>query len=415
MEHQKQYSALKGYLQIIPFLALAAGIAGMFMSRAMVSISMMVMIGYAVVLVDPRKTFRTFFNDRVLVALSLLFFLYAFSCFNSTEDPAFFLERVRLKLPFLALPIAFAALKNTITERRFSFLLYFFFYMVVFTTLIITFHFAADFEEINNAYKQGRVIDTPFSHIRYSLMVAFAIFTGYFIIVKKMEIRYSWERWLIAIFSAYLIFFIHLLAVRSGLVAFYACVVYLIFNFIFRGRQLKSALFLAATVVLLPVLAYLILPSVKAKVNYMKYDLQQLFQFNNASGLSDGGRILSIEKGMELFRDHPVAGVGIGDLKQEMTRRLEEAPEHPRENLLPHNQFVFVAAGTGTIGLLVFCLGVLLPLFNRRNLQNILFICFHIIVLSSFLTEATVEEQMGTAFYLQFLLLIYVFLQSEKS
>lgn len=405
----------KAYLQTIPFLALAAGIAGMFIARAMVSISMMVLIGYALLLVDPRKTFRLFFNDRVLVALSLIFFLYLISCFNSTEDPSFYLERLRLKLPFLALPVAFTVFKGKITERHFNLLLYFFFFIVVFTTLIITFHYAADFEEINSAYMQGRVIDTPFSHIRYSLMVAFAIFTGYYLFVQRVVARYSWERWAIVIFSAYLLFFIHLLAVRSGLVAFYGCVIYLIFNFIFRRRNLKTALLFAALVVLLPVLTYQFLPSVKAKVNYMKYDLQQLMQFKNASGLSDGGRILSIDKGMELLCDHPLIGVGIGDLKLEMKRKLEQAPEHPREYLLPHNQFVFVAAGTGITGLLIFCAGVFMPLFYRRNLSNMLFVCFHIIIISSFLTEATVEEQMGTAFYLQFLLLMYVFLQPEKS
>lgn len=402
-------------MQAIPFLALAAGIAGMFIARAMVSISMMVMVGYAVILTDPRRTFRLFFGDRVLVALTLIFFLYVVSYFNSTEDPAFYLERLRLKLPFLALPVAFTVFKNNITERQFSLLLSFFFYVVVITTLIITIHYAADFEEINNAYRQGRVIETPFSHIRYSLMVSFAIFTGHYLFIRKTTIRFGWERWLTGIFTLYLLFFLHLLAVRSGLVAFYGCVVYLIFNFIFRGRQLKSALLLATAVILLPVLAYLFLPSVKAKVNYMEYDLRQLLQFNNASGLSDGGRIVSIEKGMEIIREHPLTGVGIGDLKAEMTRKLAEAPEHPRDYLLPHNQFVFVAAGTGFLGLFIFCLGVLLPLFNKRRLNNILFVCFNIILLSSFLTEATVEEQMGTAFYLQFLLLIYLFLQSEKT
>ncbi len=98
-----------------------------------------------------------------------------------------------------------------------------------------------------------------------------------------------------------------------------------------------------------------------------------------------------------------------------MSEKLKEAPEDPPDNLLPHNQFVFVAAGTGIAGLLIFCLGIFLPLFNRKNLGNILFICFYIIVLSSFFTEATVEEQMGTAFYLLFLLLMHGYIQSENS
>jgi O-antigen ligase len=147
----------------------------------------------------------------------------------------------------------------------------------------------------------------------------------------------------------------------------------------------------------------------------MKYDLEQLLLFKNASGLSDGGRILSIEKGMQLFRENILTGVGIGDLKHAMTKKLEYAPEKPRDFLLPHNQFVFVAAGTGLIGLIVFCYAIFLPLFSSRNLKNILFVCFHIIIISSFFTEATIEEQMGTAFYLLFLLLMYVFIQSESS
>jgi len=246
-------------------------------------------------------------------------------------------------------------------------------------------------------------------------MVSFAIFVGYYLFVQNFFIRFTWERWMIVVFSLYLIFFLHLLAVRSGLAAFYLCVIYLIFSFIFRRRQLKTAMLLAAGAIILPVLTYFFLPSVKAKVNYMRFDIEQLLLFQNASGLSDGGRILSIEKGMELFKEHFFTGVGIGDLKLEMTRKLEVAPEHPRDYLLPHNQFVFVAAGTGILGLLIFCFGIFLPLFNRKNLNNTLFVCFHIIIISSFFTEATIEEQMGTAFYLLFFLLLYEYIQSEPA
>ena len=170
---------------------------------------------------------------------------------------------------------------------------------------------------------------------------------------------------------------------------------------------------LMAMIMVIPVIAYFTIPSVKAKVNYMRYDWQQLFLFQNASGLSDAGRILSIEKGMELFREHPLAGVGIGDLRVEMKKKLEAAPEHPRDILLPHNQFVFVAAGTGIFGLIVFIIAVLLPLVRKRYLKNWLFVCFHIIIISSFFTESTIEEQMGTGFYLSFLLLMYIFFQDH--
>ncbi len=405
----------KGYLKAIPFLALAAAIAGMFVARAIVSISMIVMVIYALIFTDPRKTFTSFFKDPILVALSLIFFGYLFSSLYSTEDHGYLMERLRLKLPFLALPVAFASLNKKISQPVFYSLLYFFLIIVSATTIIVIIKYAADFKEINIAYVQGRVMDTPFNHIRYSLMVSFAIFIAYYLFGLKFFLRYPWERWLIAGLGFYLMCFLHLLAVRSGLVAFYLCVFYLIFNHIFRRRQLKTALCLSTIVLMLPILAYVMLPSVKAKITYMKYDLDQLLLFRNASGFSDGGRIISIKEGMSIFKENFIFGTGVGDLKHEMSEKLKEAPEDPPDYLLPHNQFVFVAAGTGIAGLLIFCLGIFLPLFNRKNLGNILFICFYIIVLSSFFTEATVEEQMGTAFYLLFLLLMHGYIQSENS
>jgi O-antigen ligase len=285
---------------------------------------------------------------------------------------------------------------------------------VVLTSLTISFSFYKNFAGILSAYREGRVIETPFNHIRYSLMVSFAIVAGFYLFSKKFFLRYPLERWLILAATIFLIYFLHLLAVRSGIVAIYLCGIYMIFYFVFRIKKLKTALVLVAMIVVIPAIAYFLVPSVKAKINYMQYDLEQLFLFQNASGLSDAGRILSIEKGMELFREHPLSGVGIGDLRVEMKKKLDAAPEHPRDILLPHNQFVFVAAGTGIFGLIILIIAIFLPLMKRRYLRNWLFVCFHIIVISSFFTEATIEEQMGTGFYLSFLLLMYIFIQSDE-
>jgi O-antigen ligase len=408
-------SGVKKYAYVVPLLALLLAIAGMFIARAMVSIGMIALVCWAIVFTNPLKTFRIFFKDPVFIAFSLVFAVYLLSGINSTEDKPFLMERIRLKLPFLALPVAFTIFKDKMPRRLFYGLLCFFLAVVSISSMVITWQYAMHYERINDLYVEGRVMETPFSHIRYSLMVAFAIFCGYTLLIQDFYFKYKWEKWVIISLSVFLVFFIHLLAVRSGLAAFYLCILYLIFHFIFTQRRPLQALILTAAIILLPVMAYFILPSVKAKVNYMKYDLEQLLLFKNASGLSDGGRILSIEKGMEIFRENFWTGSGIGDLQQEMKRKLELAPEHPRDYLLPHNQFVFTAAGTGIFGLLVFCVAIFLPLFNRKNLRNNLFICFYIIVLSSFFTEATVEEQMGTAFYLVFLLLLHVHIQSEPT
>ena len=403
-------------LSAVPFICVAAIIAGMLLdpARAMPSIAMMVMSAY-VLFSNPVKNFSLFFRDKVLMLLVLVFFVYLLSSLNSTDDRDFLLERIRIKLPFLAMPVAFTVFANKISPRKFYSLLYLFLVIVLVTALSITFSFYKNITNMLQQYSEGHVVETPFSHIRYSLMTAFAIVVGFYLFSKNFYLRYPFERWLILLVTLFLIYFLHLLAVRSGIVALYLCGIFMIFYFIFRIKNLRIALLIGALIILIPLISYFTIPTVKAKLQYMQFDLEQLFFFNNASGLSDAGRVMSDEEGMALFREHPLTGIGIGDLRVEMKKKLGAAPENPNYLLLPHNQFLFVAAGTGIFGLIIFAAAVFLPLFRRRCVRNWLFVCFQIILLSSFLTEATIEEQIGTAFYIVFLLLIYFFLEYNDS
>jgi O-antigen ligase len=401
-------------LSPVPLVCLAAAISGMLLepARAMPSIAMIVMSAY-VLIETPAVHFRKFFRDPVLIVFTLVFFVYVASALNSTEDHAYLMERIRIKLPFLALPVAMVVLKGKITPAKFCSMLYLFLLLVTVTAVLITWDFFKNFKHVIELYSQGRVIETPFSHVRYSLMTAFGVICGFYLFSQRFFLKYQFERWLILAATIFLIFFLHLLAVRSGIAALYLCGGYLIIYSLVRIRNFKVALLLAVLVIALPVSAYYTIPSVKTKLDYMRFDLEQLFLFNNASSLSDGGRILSIQKATELFCENWLTGVGIGDLGVEMQKKLEQAPEHPRTWLLPHNQFLFVAAGTGIFGLLVFTVAVLLPLFNRHCNRQWIFVCFNIILLSSFLTEATVEEQMGTVLYLCFLLFLYIYFTSD--
>ncbi|MCY7410380.1 MAG: O-antigen ligase family protein, partial [Chitinophagales bacterium] len=338
----------------------------------------------------------------------LVFFIYVVSAINSTTDSAFLNDRIRMKLPFLFLPFAFSVFANNISALQYRLLIFLFMILSFVTAIFITFDFYSDYIDIVNSYNHGHTVETPFSHVRYSLMIAFSIICGAYLFFKRFFLFYHWERWLILAATLFLIFFQHLLAIRSGILALYLCAGWFLLDQGFRKKNLKASLLIGFILLLAPLAAYLLLPSVQMKVNYMRVDLKELLVKGNAS-YSDGGRILSIQKGLEILKEHPFTGSGIGDLQTEMKVKLENSTENPNDVLLPHNQFVFIAAGTGIFGLLVFIAAVFLPLFSKKHLRNPLFVCFNIILISSFLTEPTIEEQIGTSFYLMFLLLIYVF------
>ncbi|MCS6990467.1 MAG: O-antigen ligase family protein [Chitinophagales bacterium] len=395
-----------------PLLCLAAVIAGLFTNRAIASVPMIVLCGY-VLLAAPLQTFRMFLSDRVLIALTLVFFVYVGSAINSTSDKAFLLERLRIKLPFLALPVCYAYLKNRLHSRQVFVLLYFFVFLASFMSLRISLNLLLHQDRMVQLYQMGQTIETPYHHTRYSLMVAFAFLAAIYLWQKNFVLWYRWERIAQLLAAAFLFVFLHLLAVRSGLLTTYLCLFYLLIRRLWHQRNFTSAIVTLLGLILVPVAAYLMMPTLRAKVSYMRDDLNRILAGEKAFNYSDAGRLASIAAGWQLFAENWLTGTGIGDLKTEMQQKLGNDTEAARLNL-PHNQFIFVAAGTGVFGLIIFILAVFLPLLPAASRQNWLFVCFNLILLTSFLFEATVEEQIGTAFYLVFLLLGHTFLNQKE-
>jgi O-antigen ligase len=119
--------------------------------------------------------------------------------------------------------------------------------------------------------------------------------------------------------------------------------------------------------------------------------------------------------GLEIWKSNPLVGVGAGDL--ENATNAIYAAEHPDISVInrriPHNQFIWVLASTGVLGLSLFLLAFFYPLAVKQHYKYWPLAILYIIILSSFFTEDTLEEQMGTGFYLIFLLLFLNHLQQE--
>ena len=75
------------------------------------------------------------------------------------------------------------------------------------------------------------------------------------------------------------------------------------------------------------------------------------------------------------------------------------------ESLTPHNQFLYVAAGTGLVGLLLFLFAFYAPCFLHQAYRNALVLAFYAMVTTTFLLEHTIENSVGTAWVTFFLTL----------
>lgn len=345
-------------------------------------------------------------------AITLFFFIVLLS-FWQTQDYGYWLERLRIKVPFIVFPLVFVALPRFST-RQINGLFYVLLIILTLSSIGVGINYVLHAKEINALMATGQPMPTPRNHIRFSLLMAMAIVGGVSLIRERFYWRYPVERRLIGLATLFLFIFIHLLAVRSGLLTLYVTLFVLLLRHVYRSRKYAPALALLLALVALPVGAYYALPSFKSKIDYMHYDLLMYLQDGGAR-YADSGRITSLKAGWDIWRRHPVFGIGAGNLREAVRQEFREHYPGFQHELMPHNQFLFVAAGTGIVGLVLCVFAFFYPLFYRKNYRDDRLLAFYCIAFAAFMIEHSIENAVGVAFFIFFLSLLLSHLNREKT
>jgi O-antigen ligase len=116
-------------------------------------------------------------------------------------------------------------------------------------------------------------------------------------------------------------------------------------------------------------------------------------------------RFISYEAAFSIFKQNPLLGCGIGDIKDETDLFFKTNYPMIDIPILPHNQFLFYLSATGIIGLLVFCFAFYFPLFYQKNWRNPVLLVQYVVITLSFMTEPMLETQLGVAFTVLFIFL----------
>ncbi|MEO1433933.1 MAG: O-antigen ligase family protein [Bacteroidota bacterium] len=378
-------------------------------SKYLLSVGMIGLLVLALIHPNRQKHWQGFLAYRPFVTVTGIFALFAISGLWSS-DMDYFIGRLRIMLPFLILPFAVASIPD-LSRKRLLALFYFFFGAISFSAVLVFIHYLLNYEVINDAIRQSRTMPTPCNHIRYSLMIAFSILIGIQLIRERFFLWRSWERWLIGLFTLFLLVFLHVLSVRSGLVAFYAALaLWGVILILQKGKWWQVVLF-ASFMVALPFAAYQTIPGFKNKVDLTRWNYL-MFKEGNIKNYSDTQRLYSYGVAFQLMEEHPVLGVGLGDVKQEVYDIYEEKYVQLHK-MLPHNQYLYVLTATGILGFLIFLFLLLYPIFYRKNFTRPLFLAFNLIILMSFMVENTLGTSTGVGFYLIFLLLCLQYFRLE--
>ncbi len=404
------------------FLLLVFPIALLF-SKFVLTLVMIALIAVAFFEIQPQKSPYVSINPRLIsnvkwlfeyrsYAMVLIIFLLTLIGGLYSTDLSYWGERVRIRLPYLILPIAFAGIPP-LGEKRYFQILAFSFLIVFLTAIGVFINYLLHFEAINDLLSKGQTVPTPINHIRFSLLVAFMIIVGGVLYLEKKEWLVSWEKRFYLISSVFLFLFIHVLSVRSGLAVLYATLFFLILRYIVRRQRYLIGIGALLLMGLLPFLAYYTVPSFKSKIDYTFWDLK-MFREGKGASYSDSERWISLSVGWQIAKENPVFGIGVGDLRQRVETIFQEQYPKVKKPKMPHNQLLSVWAASGIIGLALFLFAFFYPLFYKKSYNHLLFFALHIIIFISFMMENTIENAIGAALHSMFLLLMINHLSGKE-
>lgn len=322
------------------------------------------------------------------------------------EDWDFWFDRLRMKAPFLLAPIAFILLPP-VSRRDYLGTLYFLLAVLFLTCVGVGINYLSHFEEINILLKQGRNIPVPRHHIRFSILIAVSIVSGIYLYQQGFYLFRKWEKNLIAGMTLFLFVFIHILSVRSGMAALYFALFILVGRYILAARKWRMGVLLLSALIAAPLIAYRLAPSFQAKVAYMRYDWY-MFQRGEGGINSDSGRFASLDAGLTIASEHPLTGVGAANLRKAVRTHITDL--YPGfEVHMPANQFLYVMAGTGILGLVLFITGFFYPLFARKNYTDFFLLGLYAVLFTHMMIDHSLEAAMsiGMACFLLLLSLKY--------
>jgi O-antigen ligase len=395
----------------IAYLACVGVIVGLFLGKAIISISVTLFMVNAIINREALLHFRTLLNQKAYLFMALLFLVYLISGLWS-NNLSYYFHKSFMHLPYLTIALGIHCF-NFKEKKIFHSL---FAILIVCTAIGCTqslWQYLQNKPSIDASYNFSKVMPTPFKndHIRFSIIVVLSsIFSVYLLLQAQSKI----VRIFLILFTTYFIIYLHILAVKTGIISFYFLTFLSVAYLMMRTKKIKSAVIILTLICLMPIVAINFSNTFRAKLNYFKYSLEQInSNANNQIEISDEGRLMSYSTAWQIWKNNFILGVGAGDMDDAMHQQYDKqyGKNTITKKMLPHNQFLVMGLVAGIFGLLVLLLAVIAPLLMHYK-KSFLFVCVWLLMLLPLLVEPLHETQIGLSIHVFFIILLYKYIDN---
>jgi O-antigen ligase len=162
---------------------------------------------------------------------------------------------------------------------------------------------------------------------------------------------------------------------------------------------------LCTKLALLPIGAYLLLPTFQNRIKYFVYDYDFIKRGTYLPGANDGARAQSYKAGWAILQQHPL-GVGAGDVRDKIndwyTANIPDMVK--KDRLLPSSEWLVYSGFAGWISVVLFTIIMCLPFFITPKRHRIFWWLLTGTLAASHLFDVGLEVQYGVFIYAFFVL-----------
>lgn len=132
----------------------------------------------------------------------------------------------------------------------------------------------------------------------------------------------------------------------------------------------------------------------------MLWEIDNYKTFGITSGSTLMQRYIYLEASWHIIKKNFLFGVGIGDGKESLIEYYKSSHVNLEQKywFISHNQYLTVWIGSGILGLTLFLIGLLFPVFYEKRYYCLPCFAFIVIVLLSMFSEDTFETHIGVSF-----------------
>jgi O-antigen ligase len=379
--------------QVLAEVSVLAMVLGLFLSRAFL---------LAPLRLGWREWLRRSTIDPLVWIFGLCWMLPLASGIWS-EDHQAWMDVVRIKLPLLLLPLGWVGFY--FSERGQQRIGWALIGLVLFGAGYSIVKGFEGSDSVLRDYLSGKTLPTLLDNdrVRFSWLVVAILFwmgMGWVDAGKRLRRLYIF-------LSIILIMFLHVLAVRIGLLCFYLLAFFFLLRALLTPATHIRAAILMLLLIALPIAMYQWLPTFRARVNYIRYDWSHTMNGKYLSGGNDAIRIQSLQVAGDIIRAHPVAGVGFGDIRSAMSKGYDEVSPglSEQDRIYPANEWAVYGVGMGCIGLIAFS-ACMIALFFFSSSHPFYGRSWALATILTMVTDIGLEVQYGV-FLIPFFILIF--------